>query len=116
MSTIAYAPRVSRPTTSVRLTARGRVVVFSLAFAVVAAIAVWLSAASAAGGDAAGDTAQFAVVTVESGDTLWDIAGDAAAATGEGDIRDMMERIEQLNTLDGAMVYAGQQLRVPTAD
>lgn len=115
MSTIAYAPRVSRPATSVRLTARGRAVVFVLALAVVAAFAVWLAAASAAGGDATGSSSDLAVVVVEPGDTLWDIAGDAAAATGEGDIRDMVDRIQELNTLDGVMVYAGQQLRVPAA-
>lgn len=131
MSTITIAPhRVSRAAAprssarpvaaparragSVRLTRRGRVVVFLLASAVVAAVAIWLAAGSAAthqGGDAGAVT----VVTVAPGETLWDIASDVAATTDD-DVRGAMDRIQDLNTLDGSLVYAGQQLRVPTAD
>ncbi|WP_367919220.1 LysM peptidoglycan-binding domain-containing protein, partial [Nocardioides ginsengisoli] len=97
----------------IRLTRRGRLVVFALAFLIVAAAAVWLAAGSAASRDAGGP-AQVDVVTVAPGDTLWDIASDASAATGGGDVRDMMRTIEDLNAIDGGSVFVGQQLRVPS--
>lgn len=123
MSTITFAPHVStvRRTTSarpvrarnqVRLTRRGRLVVLALAFAVVVATAVWLAAGSAATREGGGDPA-VEVVTVAPGETLWGLASDVAATTGD-DVRSVMEQIQQLNTLDSSMVYAGQQLRVPT--
>ena len=127
MSTITAAPRVApvrRTTTSarrpaaparsgqVRLTRRGRLVVFALALLAVALVAVWLAAGSAATQEA-GEAGQIEVVTVAPGDTLWDIAG---AAAGDDDVRDVMHRIQQLNTLDGSVVYVGQQLRVPAGD
>ena len=55
------------------------------------------------------------IVMVGQGDTLWGIAADAAAATGDGDVRAMITRIERLNALDSGMVLAGQRLRVPTS-
>jgi Tfp pilus assembly protein FimV len=124
MSTISIAPhriapqraavRTARaPRRSVRLTRRGRVVVFLFAFVLVAAVAVGLAAGSAAIRDGGGAPA-VDVITVAPGDTLWDIASDTAAATG-GDVRGAMEQIQQLNTLDGSLVYAGQQLRVPSS-
>lgn len=128
MSTISIAPhRVTtsraaiRPTArparsaggSVRLTRRGRVVVFLFAAALVAAVAVWLAAGSAADREADGAPA-VDVITVAPGDTLWDIASDSAADTGD-DVSGAMERIQQLNTLDGSLVYVGQQLRVPSS-
>jgi len=88
-------------------------VVLVLALAVVAAIAMTLAAGSAATGEG-GDPGAVEVVTVAPGDTLWDIASDVAAHTGEGDVREVMEHIQQLNTLDSSMVYVGQQLRVPS--
>ena len=124
MSTISIAPRVTtaprrRPVearrSQVRLTRRGRLVVLALALVVVAAVAVWLAAGSAATHDQ-GSATQIEVVTVAPGDTLWDIASDAAAATGGTDVRDMMDRIQQLNTLDSSVVYTGQELRIPAAD
>ena len=127
MSTITLAPRVtsarrtSSPTRAVarpaargqvRLTRRGRAVVFLLALAAVALAAIWLAAASAATREDGG-APQVQLVTVGPGDTLWDIASDAAATSGD-DVRDTMDAIQRLNTLDGSMVYVGQELRVPT--
>ena len=51
------------------------------------------------------------VVMVGTGDTLWGIAADIA---DDGDVRGMVDRIEELNALDSGMVTAGQKLRVPT--
>lgn len=120
MSTIALAPQVrpvrrttTAPRSQVRLTRRGRLVVLALAFLVVAAAAVWLAAGSAATREDGGAPA-VEVVTVAPGDTLWAIASDAAAQSGD-DVRSMMEHIQQLNTLDSSLVYAGQQLRVPSS-
>lgn len=133
MSTISIAPhRVSAPRVAaprpvaarrgaqprrgsgqVRLTRRGRVVVFLLAFAFVAALAVAIAAGSAASREDGGAPA-VDVVTVAPGETLWDIASDVAAANG-GDVRGAMGDIQDLNTLDGSLVYAGQQLRIPAA-
>lgn len=120
MSTISIAPhriatRVApRPaSSSVRLTRRGRVVVFLFAAALVAAFAVWLAAGSAADREASGAPA-VDVITVAPGDTLWGIASDSAALTGD-DVSGAMEEIQQLNTLDGSLVYVGQQLRVPSS-
>jgi Tfp pilus assembly protein FimV len=110
--TAAPAAPTARRTGQVRLTRRGRLVVFLFALAVVAAAALWLAAGSAASGDSAPTPAEVDVITVAPGDTLWDIASDAAATTGD-DVRDMMQRIEQLNALDGGTLYVGQDLRVP---
>lgn len=119
MSTISIAPhRVSAPRPvarpgQVRLTRRGRVVVFLFAFVAVAALAVAIAAGSAATREDGGAPA-VDVVTVAPGETLWDIASDVAAAGG-GDVRGAMADIQDLNTLDGSVVYAGQQLRIPAA-
>lgn len=115
-SRVAATRRVAQParaTGQVRLTRRGRVVVFLLAFLVVAAVAVAIAAGSAATRDGGGAPA-VDVVTVAPGETLWDIASDVAAANG-GDVRGAMADIQDLNTLDGSLVYAGQQLRIPAA-
>jgi len=110
----APAARRPAPRGQVRLTRRGRLVVFALALAVVAVAAVWLAAGSAATREDGG-SGRIELVTVAPGDTLWDIASDAAGGSGD-DVRDMMRTIQQLNTLDGAMVYVGQELRVPAVD
>ncbi|GAA4809984.1 LysM peptidoglycan-binding domain-containing protein [Nocardioides caeni] len=120
MSTITLAPQsvrrpvagpTARPSSSVRLTRRGRLVVFVLALLVVATVALSLAAGSAASGESGGDPA-IELVTVAPGETLWDIAGDVA---GGGDVRDVVAEIQQLNALDSSVVYAGQELRVPAS-
>ncbi len=95
---------------TLRLTRRGRVVVLTLALLVVLAVGVLLAGGSAATLEA-GTPEPSRVVMVGSGETLWDIAGEAA---GDGDVRVMLERIKDLNRLDTVVVTAGQKLRVPT--
>jgi LysM repeat protein len=51
------------------------------------------------------------VVMVEEGDTLWCIASQVAT---DGEVREMVDRIERLNALEGSGIQVGQQLRVPT--
>lgn len=52
------------------------------------------------------------MVTVSAGDTLWGIATDVAP---EADPRATIAHIAELNALDGEMVQAGQQLKVPAS-
>ena len=107
MSTITLAPSVTYRPRPVRLTRRGRLVVFLFGVLLAFALGVWFAAGSVA-------TQERGVVTVAPGETLWDIASDAVAATGEGDVGDMVARIQDMNSLDSSMVLAGQELRVPT--
>lgn len=102
MSTMAITP-------TYRLTRRGRLVVLTLALLAVLAAGVWLSAGSVATQER-GTPEPTEVVMVGSGDTLWGIASEAADG---GDVRTMIERIQDLNALESGMVVAGQHLRVP---
>lgn len=117
MSTITISPSV--PTTydapvrsgRVRLTRRGRLAILLLGLALTLGVGLWLASGSVATDDAG--VVQVEVVTVAPGETLWEIASDAAAG---GDVSAMIQRIEELNTLDSKMLYAGQELRVPLED
>ena len=94
---------------SVRLTRRGRLVVFGVSLA--ATIGLGLVAAT---GSLADDQPEpTRVVTVQPGQTLWDISSRAAAATGSGDVRSMMSHVEAINHLDSGSLQIGQHLRVP---
>ena len=97
----------------VRLTRRGRVVVLLLGLTIALVAGIFLGAGSVAT-ERPGTPEPTRVVQVGTGDTLWAIAADAAAATGEDDVRAMVDRIERLNALESGMVLAGQRLRVPT--
>ncbi len=92
-----------------RLTQRGRLVV--LAVGLLLAMAVGIVFAS--GSVATGENEQTRVHVVEPGDTLWDISAELAADTGEGDTRDMMRHVQDLNDLDTVTLDAGQRLVVP---
>ncbi len=96
-------------TSTVRLTRRGRLVVFALALLAVLAVGLVLASGSVAT-DEPGTPEPTTVVLVGSGDTLWDIA---AGIADDGDVRAMVDRIEKLNALESGMVVAGQQLVVP---
>lgn len=102
-------PGARRPGGSVRLTRRGRVVVLLLALVAVLALGVVVAGGSVATRDS-GAPEPTAVVQVGPGDTLWEIA---SAAAGDGDVREMVERIGKLNALDSGMLVAGQRLLVP---
>lgn len=119
MSTLSISPAFQSTTvrparanrSSVRLTRRGRLVVFLTALTFVLAAAVFL-AQGAMGTDEQGTPVPTEIVMVGSGDTLWGIASEAA---GDGDVRQMMTQIRHLNALDSGLVQAGQKLRVPLA-
>jgi hypothetical protein len=95
----------------VRLTRRGRLVVFLASLMLVLGTAFILLGGASVATDHAGTPEPTRIVMVGDGETLWGIAGSIA---GDGDTRDMMTRIERLNALDTGMLYAGQRLRVPT--
>lgn len=89
-----------------RLTRRGRLVVFLLAFAVVVAVGV----AFAGGSMATGEPEATETVVVEPGQTLWEIASDLG---GGDDTRAMVRHLVELNDLDSVVLDAGQTLAVP---
>lgn len=120
MSTLSIAPAFTPSTTraprisgqgAVRLTRRGRIVflmTFLLAaFAVMVAVGGWATATRDAG-----TPEQVRIVEVEPGDTLYDIAGGLAAP---GEVREMVHRIQQLNSLPGSGLQVGQKLAIPVS-
>lgn len=113
MSTIQITSADTAPVFrgELRLTRRGRLVIFTLALIVVLGVGLALAAGSVATPEP-GVAEPTTVVTVGTGETLWDIA---AGASDDGRVREMITRIEQLNSLDSTMLLAGQQLRIPTS-
>ncbi len=99
----------SQPTPAVRLTRRGRVAVVVLALAVLGALAVVLGP-SVVATDATGALPATTVVTVEPGQTLWHIAGEANPG---GDPRDTVDDIMRMNSLSSPTLQPGADLAVP---
>jgi nucleoid-associated protein YgaU len=96
------APRRS----TVRLTRRGRLVVLGLGLAATLGLGFYAASVSTA----SDHPEQTRVVTVQPGQTLWDISSRAA---GDGDVRSMMSHLEAINHLDSSSLQVGQHLRVP---
>ena len=121
MSTYTITPSYTARTVStvrrpaqqgtLRLTRRGRLVLFLLAFSVVLALGVVWGSGSVAGTHA-GTPAPTQIVHVEPGQTLYAIA---ESVTTDGDVAAMVEKIMSLNALNDPMLYAGQSLRVPVS-
>ncbi|WP_229053637.1 LysM domain-containing protein [Aeromicrobium sp. Leaf350] len=104
--------RAPRPATTggLRLTRRGRVLLTVLALLVVTALMVVFGSGTAATSDAAEITGTT-TITVQPGQTLWSIAGEANPG---GDVRDTMDDIVQLNSLvKGETLQMGTQLALP---
>ncbi len=118
MSTLTISPAFSAssslrmPQPAVRLTRRGRLVVFLAALALLMMAALFLGSV-AAGSETSGQPEPTEIVMVGTGDTLWGIAGEINV---DGDVRSTMGEIERLNALDSADVFAGQKLRVPVSN
>jgi hypothetical protein len=97
--------RPARGAGSLRLTSRGRLVVVLLALLIGLVVGFAGGRADAA---APQDTQE---VLVESGDTLWELAG-RVATPGE-DLRDVVIEIQRLNGLRTSDLAAGQVLLLP---
>lgn len=95
---------------SLRLTRRGRLVLFAFALLVVMGSVFFGSSAVASDPDPA---IEVATVTVADGETLWHHA-KALAAPGE-DLRDVVDLIIELNDLPNSQLQAGQQLLLPVS-
>ena len=116
---VAEPPRPVREVrrSTVRLTRRGRVVVFAFALVVLFGIALIGARVAFAveGGGAEKSPAPAAhTMVVGDGDTLWDISSEAVAGT-DASIREMEQTIKELNSLESSMLVSGQTLIIPTA-
>lgn len=122
MSTIAFHPtafaRVARPVVrpavrpvvQLRLTPRGRVVLFAVAVLAVMVLAVTFGSSTTATVDS-GTPAATHAVTVKPGQTLWQIA---IAANPNGDVRQTVDQIMELNSLPSAGgLQMGREIAVP---
>ena len=110
MSTLSVQPSFRPITrTQLRLTRRGRLLLVS-AFLLAALVAMVLSGGFAAAGREAGTPEPVRVVQVQPGDTLYGIAGELARP---GHVRDMVQRIQQLNSMSGSSLQVGDSLAVP---
>lgn len=111
--TAARTARSTRTTTvgQLRLTRRGRVVVFLAGLLATLALAVYFGAGSVATQEQ-GETVLTEIHVVSQGQTLWQIA-DRIDDTGN--TAAMVDRIEQMNGLETASLTIGQKLRVPVA-
>ncbi|MFJ4294491.1 hypothetical protein [Curtobacterium sp. NPDC089689] len=117
MSTIAIAEpqRHAAPAvrTRLRLTRRGRIVFTTLAalpILLIVALAV-LNGGRASAGDASGSgSAHFDTVTIQPGETLWQLAEETAP---NADPRDFVQDVVTLNALDGAGLQAGEKIAIP---
>jgi Tfp pilus assembly protein FimV len=54
---------------------------------------------------------RYVTVTVRSGDTIWAIA--AAHARPNADVQELVDRISDVNRLQGGALQPGQHLRIP---
>lgn len=93
-----------------RLTKRGRVVLTLLITVplVIAALFALVNGGGAAASNSAGSTLQY--VTVQSGETLWQLAGEIAPSA---DPREVASDIVHLNNLSSSDIQAGERLAIP---
>jgi len=113
MSTAVIGTHPAPAAPRLRLTRRGRAVVFVLVAVsvVIAAAAMVLGGGGAvATGDAS--DASFEYVTVEGGQSLWQLATELAPSA---DPRDVISEITRLNGLSSPDVQPGQRLAIPAA-
>ena len=106
----ARPTRPARSRSTVRLTRRGRVVVFVAGLLLLLGMGLLISNGAGAALHAGTPESTHSIV-VAPGDTLWELASEAAGA--DGDVRSMIDHIEKINGLAGASLSAGQTLRIP---
>ncbi len=115
MTTATFGfPNFNAPAAAVprlRLTRRGRTVLL-LFLATPLVIAALFFALNSGGASASlvGSSASFQYVTVDAGQSLWEVAQKVAP---HADPRDVVQRLMVLNQLDSADVFAGVRLAIP---
>ncbi|QGH69848.1 LysM peptidoglycan-binding domain-containing protein [Pseudactinotalea sp. HY158] len=110
VATHSVAASPARRRSFSQLTVRGQRVLVGAGFALAVGLGSLVGGLVQSGGDVPAATD---VVTVESGESLWQIAG--AVAEPGADLRPLMEEIRALNSLDGSALTGGQSLLVPVA-
>lgn len=107
-SAITAGTRPSAP--QVRLTRRGKAVILMAATLAISILVIMFGPSSTAT-DQAGAPQDVATVTVQPGQTLWQIA---ATANPDGDIRATVDQIIGLNSLPNASaLQMGSEIAVP---
>ena len=105
----APAARIRKRRQAVRLTRRGRLVAvlafLGLALTLMMSMGGWATASLSGG-----TPEPVRVVEVQPGDTLYGIASDLAQP---GEIRAMVHRIQELNSMPTSTITEGQKLAVP---
>ena len=99
-----------------RLTRRGRIVLVGVPLILLTVLLISLAGFLNSPAKAADSASELSVtptvsVTVQPGQSLWEIAGSVAP---ERDTRDVVADIVQLNNLVGGKVMPGQQIFVPS--
>ncbi len=104
-------PDGAQGTSRLRITRRGYALM-TIVIAVPLAIAAFGIAVSSGGAAATVDSSSvpFQQVTVQTGESLWQLAGQIAPTA---DPRDVVADIVQLNQLSSAVVQPGQSLAIP---
>ena len=97
-----------------RLTRRGRAVLFLAASSLLTGVVIgsgqWAGASDASGPAAAPAGPATSVVVVQPGESLWSIAQSVAPGA---DPREMVLRLRELNGMADAVVVPGQSIVVP---
>lgn len=99
----------STPAPRLRLTRRGRAVLGALAVLPLAIAAVVLGAGGALASHDAAEVS-YTWVTVEAGQSLWDLADEIAPAD---DPSEFAAQVASLNQLASASLQPGQELAIP---
>jgi LysM repeat protein len=101
-----------------RITRRGRLVLTTLvvspllAFGVVAGVNATSAIATSVGAGSSAAVVDFEYVTINAGESLWQVAERIAPAS---DPRDVVADIVSLNQLTSSSVEAGQRVAIPSA-
>lgn len=111
MSTITAPAPTLVSDAALRLTRRGRIVLFAAALLVTLGALVLAVVPSVVATDVTGDPLPATMITVQPGDTVWDIA---STANPGGDLEATVEDIATLNALSDGQLRVGQKLAVPT--
>lgn len=113
MTTTALAYPVLARTTRLRITRRGRAVLATILIAPLLAMGLAFAMGSAAA-TATGEVslADFDYVTVEPGQSLWQVAESIAPGA---DPRDVVSDVMRLNGLESSVVHPGERLAIPGA-